>query len=106
MSRQESGSDGLRDRLRTGGELFWRFGATAWPGAAHLLLLEVDRSGSLTGDAQTVCRACAREAACRVLERLDEIAATDTCRDDVSYLELVGESSPPDGPCSICGECL
>ena len=106
MSRQESGFDGLPDRLRTGGELFRRLGAAAWPGAAHLLLLEVDGSGSLTGEAQVVCRQCAREAAWRVLDRLDEVAATDSCRDDVSYLELVGESSAPDEPCSICRECL
>ena len=105
MSRHESSSEGLPDRLRSAGELFHRFGAAAWPGAAHLLLLEVDQFGSLTGSAQLVCRACARDAACRVLERLDELVATDSWRQDLPYLELAGESGPAEGPCSICGDC-
>src|SRR2546421_101943 len=105
MSLQEPSSDGLPDRLRTAGELFHRFGPAAWPGAAHFLLLEIDQLGSLTGDAHVACRACAWEAACRVLERLDDLAATDSCREDLLYLELVGDSGAPDEPCSICGDC-
>ena len=104
MSHPECGSDEVSTRLRLAGELFHRFGAAAWPGATHLLLLEVDQVGNMMGGAETICRACIHEASARVLCRLDEIEARDAGRSNLPYLELAGQLGMPDGPCSICGE--
>jgi hypothetical protein len=91
-------SHDLCGRLRETAHGFLRFGAAYWPGADHFDLLELDAEGSCTGDARDVCRCCVREAAAIVEARAQ-------CDGGAAVLDLVGSTSPQDGPCSICGSC-
>jgi hypothetical protein len=87
--------DDLVRRLKEAAEGFQRFGAGYWPGADHFVLLELDAEGSCTGDARDVCRCCVREAARLVEARL--------VRPGLVLLDLVGDSSPGQECCCICG---
>lgn len=82
-------------RLADAAEGFLRHGPGYWPGAGHFLLLEIDREGSCTGDARTVCRACTRPAAECVLARL--------ARGTTTLLDLVGDDAAQPEPCFLCG---
>jgi hypothetical protein len=96
-SNDES-DDSLPGRLREAAQGFLQYGPNFWPGAHHFVLLELDDEGSCTGDAALVCRACVREAAAVVEARVLSQARQ-------RLLDLVGDSSPQDGPCCICGSC-
>jgi len=91
-------TEDLTGRLRETAQSFLQFGPACWPGADHFELLEVDAEGSCTGDASPVCRACVREAAAMVETRVLSQACPP-------LLDLIGSSSPQDGPCCICGAC-
>jgi hypothetical protein len=95
----------LAGRLKESAEGYLAHGYMYWPGADHFVLLGIDSAACLIGDAETVCRACVREAARAVLARLDDLA-TDSCRSRLPYLDLVGEYDSANGPCVVCGDAV
>ena len=106
MPARSSEGAPLDEGIRESALLYLAHGPRCWPGAASFTLLEVDAFGSSTGEAQSICRACVREAAQRVLARIAELSATDSCRLGLPYLDLVGEFAAAEGICSICGDGL
>jgi hypothetical protein len=96
-------ADALLERIRTSADAYLDVGHSHWPGASHFALVSLDADGCLTGELLIVCRACVRDAARAVICRLDQVA-TESCRGNVPYLDLIGQSDSAEAACSQCGE--